>query len=66
MGGQEQVINAQRLIIQGYYKRIYLQKPSIEIILNWLEDDLQTLQMDTALTAASDILNANNQNKKGE
>lgn len=57
MATQEEIIKEQLLIVQGYYNRIYSQRPSLETILNWLEDDLQTLRMDTALTAATDILN---------
>lgn len=41
-----EIIQAQREIIQGYYNRIVMQQPDLETIIQWLEDDLQTIRMD--------------------
>ena len=50
------VTNAQREIIQGYYIRISKERPSIEEILNWLEDDLQEIRMDDLVNEAESII----------
>ena len=52
-----EIIQAQREIIQGYYNRIVMQQPDIETIIQWLEDDLQTIQMDDILLDAENIIN---------
>lgn len=52
-----EIIKAQREIIQGYYNRIVMHQPSIETILKWLEDDLQTIRMDDVLLNAENIIN---------
>lgn len=52
------VLQAQQEIVQGYYSRISMQKPDNDTILNWLEDDLQTLRMDDVVLDAEKIINA--------
>lgn len=54
---KEQIIKAQREIIQGYYNRIIMQRPPIETIIKWLEDDLQTIRMDDIVLDAEKIIN---------
>lgn len=50
------VLAAQREIIQGYYNRIVFQRPDIETIIEWLEDDLEYLLQEDGLEAAKDII----------
>tara|TARA_R110000787_G_scaffold279312_1_gene389392 strand:- start:194 stop:496 length:303 start_codon:yes stop_codon:yes gene_type:complete len=54
---KEEVIKAQRSIIQGYYNRIVMQQPDLETIIGWLESDLQTIRMDNILLDAEKIIN---------
>ena len=53
----EEIIKAQKLIIQGYYTRIVMQQPSLETIIKWLESDLQTIKMNNTLLNANKIIN---------
>ena len=53
-----EIIQAQREIIQGYYNRIVMQQPDLETIIQWLEDDLQTIRMDGIVLDAENIINA--------
>jgi transposase-like protein len=53
-----EIIQAQREIIQGYYNRIVMQQPDIKTIIQWLEDDLQTIRMDNIVLNAENIINA--------
>lgn len=55
-----EIIQAQREIIQGYYNRIVMRKPDIETIIQWLEDDLQTIRMDDMVLNAEEIINESN------
>ena len=59
------VIEAQMEIIQGYYNRIVMQQPELETIIQWLEDDLQTIQMEDLLLDAECIKNADSDNNFG-
>ena len=63
-----EIIQAQREIIQGYYNRIFFQKPDIETIMQWLESDLQTIRMDNIVLDAETIIKQKNdlpENKQG-
>lgn len=53
---QKETLAAQREIVQGYYNRIFLQKPDLETILQWLESDLQYLSQEDALEDVKDII----------
>ena len=53
-----EIIQAQREIIQGYYNRIVMQQPDLETIIQWLEDELQTIRMDGIVLDAENIINA--------
>jgi hypothetical protein len=53
-----EIIQAQMEIIQGYYNRIVMQQPDLETIIQWLEDDLQTIRMDDIVLDAENIINA--------
>jgi len=57
-----EVIQAQREIIQGYYNRIVMQQPDLETIIQWLEDDLQTIRIDNIVLDAENIINPTNPN----
>ena len=46
----------QREIIQGYFNRIVMTSPSIESIIEWLEDDLEYLKMEDAVEGVKDIV----------
>ncbi len=50
------ILAAQREIIQGYYFRIFNQKPELEAILQWLESDLEYLSMEDAVEGVKDIV----------
>jgi hypothetical protein len=52
-----EIIQAQKEIVQGYYNRIVMQRPDIETIIQWLEDDLQTIRMDDLVLDAENIIN---------
>ena len=52
----EERLKGQREIIQGYYLRIHYQKPDLETIMDWLEDDLRTLGMEDTLLGANKVL----------
>lgn len=48
---------AQRELIQGYYNRIHLQKPTIDEIMEWLQSDLLHVTQEDLLIDANAILN---------
>lgn len=52
----KEILAVQREIIQGYFNRICLQKPSVETIIEWLASDLQYLYMEDAVEGAKDII----------
>jgi hypothetical protein len=52
----EDIIKAQIEIIQSYYIRIVMQQPELETIIQWLEDDLQTIGMENTLLTAKKII----------
>lgn len=53
---QKEILAAQREIVQGYYNRIFLQKPDLGTILQWLESDLEYLSQEDAVECANDII----------
>jgi hypothetical protein len=53
---QKKILAAQREIVQGYYNRIIMQKPDLEIILQWLENDLEYLSQEDAVEGVNDII----------
>ena len=55
---QKEILAAQREIVQGYYIRIFHQKPDLETILQWLESDLEFLSQGDAVEAVKDIINS--------
>jgi len=57
MNIEKEILAAQREIIQGYYIKIFNQNPTIEIILQWLEDDLKYLLQEDAVETVKDITN---------
>ena len=54
---QQQIIDAQLFIIQGYYNKIVLDKLSVCDILNMLEADRAFLQGEQNVLAASSFIN---------
>jgi hypothetical protein len=52
----KEILAAQREIIQGYYARIFHQKPDLETMLQWFEDDLEYLAQEDAVEGAKDII----------
>lgn len=54
---QKEILAAQREIVQGYYNRIFHQKPDLETILQWLESDLEFLSQGDAVESVKDIIN---------
>jgi hypothetical protein len=55
------ILEAQREIIQGYYIRIFNERPELETILQWLEKDLEFLSQEDAIEEVKDILDKNQQ-----
>jgi Protein of unknown function (DUF2829) len=53
---QKEILAAQREIIQGYYIRIFQQRPDLETILQWLESDLTFLSQGDAIETVKDII----------
>lgn len=52
-----EIIQSQLEIIQGYYNRIVMQKPDIETVILWLEDDLKTIRANNLVLCADNIIN---------
>lgn len=52
----KEILTVQREIVQGYYNRIFFEKPSVETIMQWLESDLEHLSQEDTVEAAKDII----------
>ncbi len=53
---EKEILAAQREIVQGYYNRVFMQKPDLETILQWLESDLEYLSQEDAVEGVKDII----------
>jgi hypothetical protein len=62
----DEVLKAQLLIIRSYYSRIIMQQPNIDTIISWLQDDLNSLQMNQTLLFANNILEENSPHEASE
>jgi hypothetical protein len=50
------IIEAQKELLRGYYLKIHYEKPDWNTVMQWIEADLQTLEMDSAVVLAENIL----------